>query len=208
MNQYGPLAAGIAIAGCLVAAFSTLILKMFGSATAWSAMAAFKSSRVPMLAARVLGVVAIAATYVYLTPSNVHYFFALAAALAIAAVVAVMIFNRLKEIHVLQVPVVTRTGAQAVDNRGRPVSTPILIGQEEKMQAAAQEQLRRTREERGGVSLRDFVAGYAIYQPDRIWTREQLSAIANRLMSLLIVIYFGGALALFVAALAVVQKTS
>ena len=133
MTQYGPFAAGIAIAGCLVLAFSSLILKMFGSATAWAAMAALKSPRVPMLAARVLGVVAIAATYIYVDSSNTGLFFLVAGMLAIIAVASVIAFNGMKERYVLDVPVVTSSGAQARDKKGNLIFTQILIGREDEM---------------------------------------------------------------------------
>ena len=208
MEQYGPFAAAIAIAGSLVVSFATLIFKMFGFTKKWALMSARASATVPMLGARVVGVVTIAFTYLRVSRDNGDEFLLLAAGLAVLAVIALVRFNGLREQHVLAVPVVARDGQQVRDGKGNLLSTPILIGREQDMQENAREQLAVTRRERGGLSLADFVAGYALYDPEAIWSREYLARLANKLMVHLMVVFFCAAVALFVAALVVAANLS
>src|SRR5260370_39938871 len=78
LTRFGPFAEVVAIALALVATFSMLLLKMFGSVSRWTWLGTGAPSFLVTAAARVLAVALMAVTYVTISKSNYPWFAAVA----------------------------------------------------------------------------------------------------------------------------------
>lgn len=205
MDEYGVFSAIVATAGALVLTFSAMIVNMIGRARKWTWMVAEQSPDIPMLGAKVAGIVILAATYLKAKPSNADWFLGLAAAFAIVAVVAIVRFNGLRKLHVLLIPVVGADGTQQRDARGRLVFEPKLIGKEHDMLKRAKKHFEAAKKERKALTFSGFIAGYGPYDAEAIWGREYLARLENRFMTLLMTIFLSVSVPLFMVALVIVQ---
>lgn len=207
MSGYGPFASVVAIASALVATFSVLLIKTLGRMNRWTWLAGDASPPFLVTAgARVLCIALMAAAYVTIDDSNYKWFLLPALIGGAGAFVLIASFDRLRKVHVLTIPLVSRDGNQLRDRRGRPTYEAIVIGSEAEMQPTAKAALDTARTTYGGVSLAEFMSGYGANQvndPEAIWDRALLAKISNRLTIRLMLIVLFVVTTLFLAALAI-----
>ena len=106
LDRYGPFSEIIAIAFFLVAAFSVLIIKMFGRTKNWTWLAGIDNSVTAAAGPRAVSVSLIAVTYLTITKDNYGLYLALSVACGILTCFSIGSFERMRSEHVRDVPVV------------------------------------------------------------------------------------------------------
>src|SRR5687767_9850498 len=186
MDQYGPFASIVGIACALVATFSLLLLKMLGGMKRWSWLAGGSPSFLITGGARVVAVALMALTYVTITLTNYRWFAAAAVITALIAFICLIRFDRLRQTHVVAVPLVGTDGTALRDSHGRAQHVAVVIGTEDNMRGEARTAFETARKT-AGVSLRKFMSGYGSppNDPGAIWEGSLLAKTGNRLTTLL-----------------------
>ena len=207
MDQYGVFSTTVAIAGTLVLTFSAMIVNMLGRATKWTSMIPDSSPTVPILGARVAGIVLLATTYLKASEENYNFFLVVAGLLALFSVVLIYRFHQLREHHVIEVPIVGRDGKQIVSAKGKSESRLILIGREGDMLAHVRGRWEEAQSVRG-ESLRTFVAGVGPYDAEAIWGHGYLAKLSTKFMSYLLGIFLSVSVALFIVALVIARQAT
>lgn len=205
-SDYGPFANIVAIACALVATFSLLLLKMFGDVKRWTWLTSDSPPFLVTAGVRVLAVALMALVYVTVNSSNYGWFAAAAVLSGILGFLSVGRFDRLRKIHVVQVPQVTPDGSPLLDKHNQPIQTNLVIGSEQELLPDAAAALKEQRSSRGGLSLRQFMSGYGaqrVNDPEALWDRGLLADIANRLTTTLMYVLLLGVMTLFLAAFVV-----
>jgi hypothetical protein len=106
----------------------------------------------------------------------------------------------------MAVPLVGENGSQLSDSRGRPLFKNVAVGSEAQLMPDAAEALKEARRTHGGLSLRQFMAGYGstkLNDPEALWDRDLLATISSRLTVTLMLVTLFGVVAVFLAALVV-----
>ena len=203
-DQYGPFASVVGIACALVATFSLLLLKMLGGMKRWSWLAGGSPPFLITGGARVMAVALMALTYVTITAMNYRWFAGAAVLTALIGFVCLIVFDRLRQTHVVAIPLVGADGTALRDSHGREQQASVVIGSESKMREEARLAFERARKE-SGVSLRKFMSGYGSppNDPGAIWDDSLLAKTGNRLTTLLMCFVLLAVLTLFLAALSI-----
>lgn len=202
-SDYGPFASVIAIAAALAAVFSLLLLKSVGPVGQWIRQIGQQPSFIITAGARALAVALIAVTFVLINKTNYFAFAAAAVVFGVSTVVLIVWFDKLRKIHIYEVPMVTAAGAPANDKKGKPITNSLVIGTEDNMEASAKSALIAARKEHGGLSLTDFMSGYGatkVNNPTAIWSIPTLAAISNKLTLILMLIFLSAVMTLYLAA--------
>ncbi|HEX9884935.1 MAG TPA: hypothetical protein VGA70_00530 [Longimicrobiales bacterium] len=205
-SDYGPFANIVAIACALVATFSLLLLKMFGGVKRWTWLTSDSPPFLVTAGVRVLAVALMAVAYVTVNSSNYQWFAAAAVLSGVLGFLGVSRFNRLRKIHVVQVPQVAADGSPLLDKHDQPIQMNLVIGSERELLPDAAAALKEQRASRGGLSLRQFMSGYGaqrVNDPEALWDRGLLAEIANRLTTTLMYVLLLGVMTLFLAAFVV-----
>lgn len=202
-SEYGLFANVVAIAGALVATFSVLLLKMLGRSKNWTWLISGSPPFLVTAGARILAVALMAATYVSIDHSNYRAFVAAAVVSGILGFVAVVLFDRLRKVNVLAIPLVGEQGQQLLDAKGQPRHENVVIGSEAELRPAVQDDLREARRLRGGLSIPQFMSGYGaqkVNDPEALWDRDLLARKSNVLTTTLMCVFLLAVLTLFLAA--------
>ena len=203
MDKYGPFVNIVALASCLVATFSVLLLKMLGKIKQWTWLTSESPPFLVTAGARVLAVALMAVTYVTITQSNYLWFAIVAVLIGIFGFWAVIRFDQLRQRHVVSIPLIGEDGQQLRDRTHNPRSKNIVIGLESQLRPEANAALRDARQQRGGLSLSQFMAGYGaqnLNDPEALWLKELLADISNKLTMLLMFIILSAVMTIFLAA--------
>ncbi len=210
MSQYGPFAAVIAIAAALVATFSLLLLKAIGRVARWTWLIDNSPPFLVTAGARALAVALIAMTFVLINRTNYLAFIVAAVVFGAFTFYLIVRFDRLRKVHIFQVPIVQTNGTQAVDDKGNALFKNIVIGAEEDIRTEVKTILAKARVKRPGLSVTDFMAGFGATgtnNPEALWRREQLANISNQMTMSLMGIILCGVMALYLSA-SVVEVTA
>lgn len=206
MSKYGPFATIVGVALALAAMFSTLLLQSLGgSIKRWAYLADNAPPFLVTAGPRLLVVALMAAGYLLIDKSNYGWSIALAILSGLLGMSAVIYFERLRKLHVVQIPLVGEDGSQLVAANGDPRTTTVVIGDESNLLPAARKALDKARKKRP-VSLRRFMSGYGdgkVNDPEALWDRTLLARLGSRLTVALMVVILFAVLALFLAALAI-----
>ena len=206
LGKYGPFADVVALASALVATFSILLLKMLGRVTRWTWLASGAPPFLISAAARVLAVALMAATYVVINNKDYGWFAAAAILSGIIGFSAIVSFDKLRKIHVAPIPQVGANGKTLIDKRGREIQLNVVIGTETDLRPEAKLALSVTRKKAGGVSLRQFMAGYGaqkLNDPEALWDSTLLAEVSNKLTVRLMLIALSAVMTVFWAAFAI-----
>jgi len=200
-SQYGPFANVVALAGALVAVFGALLLRMLGGIKRWAWLT---SDAPPFLisgGARVLAVALMAATYVTIDSANYGWFGVAAIVTGTFGFLSVVRFDRLRRVHVVQVPLVGPDGRQLQNRPGAVIFNNVVIGAEDQLRPEAKRALQEARQRRG-MSLREFMSGYGspVNDPEALWDRTYLAGISNELTTTLMSIVLLAVMTVFLAA--------
>lgn len=202
ISKFGPLANMVAIAACLVAVFSALLLKTVGRVAKWSWLVENTPKHVVSAPAQIVGIALIAVTYLTIDESNLLYFAGGAFIFALAGAVLILKFDQNRRSYTHNIPVVANGGVQPTDQRGQKQSYSVIIGQESKMKSAAKKAYRA----QSGISVTKFMSGYGhneVNNPESIWSREHLADIGHRMMLLLALFMLCSVVSLDMAASAI-----
>ena len=203
LTEFGPFANVVFIACALVATFSLLLLKALGNVTRWTWLVSGSPSFLVTAGSRMVVVALMAITYVTIENSNSIWFGVGAVFFGLLGFWMVVRFEKLRRLHIAQIPMVGQNGRQLVDKGNNLIFKNIVIGLESQMEDHAKEALKQARKERGGVSLVKFMGGYGdgeMNDPETIWSRDILARINNSLTVTLMFIVLFGVMALFLAA--------
>jgi hypothetical protein len=203
LTNYGPFATLVTVAAALVATFSVFVLKAVGKVKRWSALTAGSPPFLVKTAARGLSVALIALTYVLIDASNYLWFGGAAIICGVLLFVAVVRFERLRQRHVVQVPLVAADGTPRRDWLRRPQVQNVVVGAEADLRPEAKQALADARAKRGGLSVRQFMSGYGaqtVNDPEALWDGTMLANIRSSLTTTLMCIILLGVLVLFWAA--------
>jgi hypothetical protein len=205
VQDFGVFANVMAVALALAASFASLVPRAIGRFDEWSGLTDNPPSILTLAPARVAAVVVMAVAYVTIDDDNLWMFGGIAGLCALFCIASVFRFDRLRRIHVAPIPLVSATGEQLKDSNGRVVEKRVIIGTEEKLRPEVAEDLRKARSTHGGVSLRDFMAGYGstLNDPASLWDDTYLAGVGSRIARWLTAIVLFGVLALYLAALVV-----
>lgn len=203
-DQYGPFASVIGIACALVATFSMLLIKMLGGMKRWGWLAGGSPPFIVTGGARIVAVALMALTYVTITTANYRWFAGAAVLTGLVGFVCLIWFDRMRQIHVIAIPVVAADGGPLRDARGRGQELHVVVGSEDQMREEARVAFDRARK-KSGVSLPKFMSGYGSSpnDPGAIWDASLLASIRNHLTTLLMCFALLAVLTLFLAAFAI-----
>src|SRR4051812_35584717 len=112
LTRFGPFAVVVAIALALVATFSTFLVKMIGTVRRWTWLSSGAPSFMVTAAARGLAVTLMAVTYVTINKTNYRWFAVVAVVCGLLMFVTIARFDRLRERHVIQIPITGPKGQQ------------------------------------------------------------------------------------------------
>jgi len=202
-TQYGPFTNVVGIASALVATFSLLLLKMLGNLKRWTWLASGTPPFVVTGAARMLCVALMAVTYVTISKANYGWFAAAAVLCGLLGFVAIARFDRLRERHVVQVPMVGADGTPLPDGRNRVVRQNVVIGLESDLREDARAALVEARKTQAGLSVREFMSGFGprrLNDPEALWDATLLANTRSTLTITLMFVVLLGVMALFLAA--------
>jgi hypothetical protein len=202
LTRFGPFAEVVAIALALVATFSMLLLKMFGGVARWTWLGTGAPSFLVTAAARILAIALMAVTYVTISKSNYLWFAAVAVVCGLMGFIAIARFDRLRQRHVRQIPVVGPDGKQLRDRSGKPVEQSIVVGLEEDIREPAKTALVDERKKDPSLSLLKFMSGFGRnpYDPEGLWDPTLLADIRSNLTLILMSILLFGVMVLFTSA--------
>lgn len=206
LGKYGPFADVVALASALVATFSILLLKMLGRVTQWTWLASGAPPFLVSAAARGLAVALMAVTYLAINSKNYGWFAGAAILSGIIAFSTIVSFDKLRKIHIVPVPQVGANGKPLRDRRGREIQSNVVIGTEADLRPEAKSALSIARKKSGGVSLRQFMAGYGaqkLNDPEALWDSTLLAEISNKLTVRLMLIALSAVMTVFWAAFAI-----
>ena len=210
-TDYGPFADVVAIALALVATFSMLLLKMLGRMTRWSWLVSGSPPFLVTAGARVFSVALMAVVYITISKANMSWFAGATVISGFLGMAAIIHFDRLRKLHVLQIPLVGDDGQQPRDGKNNPVWTNVIIGSESNMLPTARQALDTARTKRGGLTIPEFMKGYGsqkVNDPEALWDRELLAKLSNALTVALMSIVLLGVMTLYLAAFLIeVSKT-
>ena len=130
LSKYGPFANVVALASALVATFSILLLKVLGTVRRWTWLASGSPPFLVTAAARMLAVALMAVTYVTISKSNYVWFAAAAVLCGVVGFIAIARFDRLRERHVVQIPLVGNDGTPLLDRKKNVRHQNVVIGLE------------------------------------------------------------------------------
>ncbi|MBK9966624.1 MAG: hypothetical protein IPP07_17785 [Holophagales bacterium] len=196
MHQYGPFINLMSVAAALVSLFSTMLLKSVGRVSKWTWLVTETPSFMVTAGARAVAVSIMALTYVTISPSN-HQLFATGAVLA-----GLLCAGAIWRFDLLRRPLLAPNGKQ-LTKHGIPRSRAVLIGSEAQLLTQAAAALQKAREERGGISLRQFMSGYgaqSVNDPEALWDRGLLAGIGAALSTLIMLVMLSAVVALFLGA--------
>lgn len=202
MDDFGPLTNVAAGALSLVALFASLVPRAIGKLNSWAALADRPPNILTLAPARILSVVVMAISYVTIDSRTRWIWMTIAAGSAIALMLCVFRFDHMRRLHIASIPEVGADGRPLVDAKGQPVVRNVVIGSESKLRLGAAGALEEARR-KGGVSLRDFMAGYGVRlnDPSTLWEDGYLVRVATGLARYLTAIVLFGVVGLFLAAL-------
>lgn len=203
MTEYGPFASIIAMAAALVAVFALVLLKAVGRVSQWTWLIHDTPSFMVTAGARAVAIGLIGASYVLIDKSNYKWFAGGAVLFGIVCFFLVARFDRLRKTNLCKVPIVANDGTQAIDKGGKPQFEIVAIGGEGDMNTTARAALTRARQDRGGISLCNFMSGYGaskVNDPSAIWDMETLARVSNRMTITLMAILLSAVMALYVTA--------
>jgi hypothetical protein len=206
MHQFGPFAVVVGIAFALVAVFTAFVPRMIGSVDKWSHLTSDSPTFLVRGGAQIVSIAAIGVTFVFVNKHNYRWFLIAVIAVGLFGLGCVILFDRLRKIHVVQIPLVGSDGRPLIGAKGQALSKNVVIGNEDQMLKAAKEALEKARATRSVLSVVEFMSGYGgkeVNSPDNLWDRRLLAKISNRLTMLIIFIILAAVLALFWAALIV-----
>jgi hypothetical protein len=202
-SQYGPFLNVVTIASALVATFSVLLLKMFGSLKRWTWLTSGAPSFIITAAARALAVALMALTYVTINKSNYRWFGAGAVLCGVVAFWAIARFERMRERHVATIPQVGADGKQLLDRKKKPVNQNVVVGTDADLREDARTALAAARKKSPGLSVRQFMSGFGpqrVNDPDALWDSNLLADIRSNMTITLMYAALLGVMALFLAA--------
>jgi len=203
LGSYGPFMNVVAAASALVATFSMLLLKMFGGVKRWTWLASGAPPFLVTAGARVLAVALMAVTYVTISKSNYGWFGGAAALCGVLGFVAIARFDRLRERHVAQIPMVAADGKPLMDRKKKTVQQNVVVGLEADMREDAKVALTEARRKRAGLSVRQFMSGFGpqhVNDPEALWDSALLANIRSTLTITLMYALLFGVMALFLGA--------
>lgn len=206
LSQYGPFANVVAVACALVATFSLLILKTFGSVNRWTWLASGAPSFLVTAAARVLAVALMAVTYVTINKWNYGWFAALAVLFGVAGFIAIVRFESLRQRHVVSIPLVGADGQPFLDHNNRALQQNVVVGVESNMRDDAKAALVAARKKTPGLSVRQFMSGFGpqrVNDPEALWDPTLLADTRSRLTITLMSVVLLGVMTLFLAAFSI-----
>lgn len=206
LEEYGPFGTVVTVALALIATFGLMLVKMFGRAKKWAWIAGEDAPFILTAGSRAVVVGVIAVTYLTINKTNYMWFGCGAILAGVVMALLLARFDRLRKLHVREVPIVAADGSQAKDDKGKLLSKQIVIGTEEDMRPDAKADYAAARKTHGGLSPIEFLAGYGaakMYDPESCWTASVLSVASNRLTMLVLWIFVGGVLALYLASSAI-----
>jgi hypothetical protein len=211
VDQFGPFAIVVGVAFALVAVFTALVPRMLGNLEKWTYLTSDSPTFLVRGGAQIAAVAAIGVTYVFIDKSNYRWFLWLVLVMGAIGLACVIRFDRLRKIHVVQIPLVGNDGQQLTGPKGEQRWKNVVIGDEDQMLPAAAEALKQARTAEPVLSVVDFMSGFGVSrvnQPENLWERRVLAKISNRLTTLIMFIILAAVLALFWAALVVTLATS
>jgi hypothetical protein len=118
-SEYGPFGAIIAIVFALVALVNALVMRAVGGIDQWTLLTGYTPPFLVTTGPGAIAAVFIAASFFALTPGTRWVFVALALAAAVMTYLLVLRFERLRRLHVLEIPVIGPKGSQALNAKGR-----------------------------------------------------------------------------------------
>jgi hypothetical protein len=203
LSRYGPFVNVVAVASALVATFSMLLLKMFGGVKRWTWLTSGAPPFLVTAGARILAVALMAVTYVTISKSNYGWFAGAASLCGVLGFIAIARFDRLRERHVVQVPMVGADGKPLMDRRKKEVQQNVVVGLEAELRNDAKVALDKAREKRGGLSVRQFMSGFGpqrVNDPEALWDSGLLANIRSTMTITLMGALLLGVMALFLGA--------
>ncbi|MBS7538347.1 hypothetical protein [Ancylobacter lacus] len=199
LGKYGPFAETIAIAGCLIAVFSFLLLKMVGKISRWTYLIEDTPPFIVTLAVRGIAIGLIAVTFLTITKENVQYFQWAAVGFGSATMLFLILFDGLRRKRTCKIPEVGADGRQKKSWLGKLQSRTVVIGAANRMRADA----RTAFEAHPGLSVEKFMSGYGyneVNNPKAIWDADYLAGIAQRMTILLMGVLLCSVMTLYLAA--------
>lgn len=199
LGKYGPFAETIAIAACLLAVFSFLLLKMVGKVSNWTYLIEDTPSFIVTLAVRAITISLIAATFLTISKENAQYFWGAAIGFGAATMLLVILFDGLRRRRTCKIPEVGADGRQKKSWFGKLQSRTVVIGAVNCMRTDA----RTAFEAHPGLSIEKFMSGYGyneVNNPKAIWDADYLAGIAQRMTMLLMCILLCAVMTLYLAA--------
>ena len=203
VGGYGPFMNVVAGASALVATFSMLLLKMFGKVKRWTWLTSSAPPFVVTAGARSLAVALMAVTYVTISKTNLGWFAGAAVVCGLLAFVAIAWFDRLRERHVVQIPVVGADGSQLTDRRKQKIYQNVVVGSEADIRDNVKAVLAKARESHPGLSVPDFMSGFGsqkVNDPEALWDPTLLANLRSSMTITLMCAVVLGVMALFLAA--------
>jgi hypothetical protein len=201
LTRFGPFAEVMAVALALIAAFSTLLLKMFGTVRRWTWLSSGAPSFMVSAGARGLAVALMAVTYVTISKTNYPYFGIVAVICGLLMFISIARFDRMRERHVVQIPLTGGHGQQIGQQT-------IVVGLEQDIREPAKTAYLNARKDNPSLSLITFMAGFGSnpYDPHALWDPTSLADLRNSLTVTLMSILLFGVLVLYLAAFIIVVK--
>ena len=200
MGNYGPFATIISVAAALVAVFSVLLLKMIGPVGRWTAQIDSQPSFVVTAGIRALSIGMIATTFVVISKENYIVFLVGAVIYGLLTFFLIARFDKLRRVHVHNIPEIDANGQQKTTWWGKKVSISVIIGTENSMRADAKQALAEARVRRPGIGLKEFLAGFGstkVNDPQAVWSIETLADIGNKITLILMGIMISAVMALY-----------
>lgn len=199
LGKYGPFAETIAIAGCLLAVFSFLLLKMVGKVSNWTYLIEDTPPFIVTLAVRAIAIGLIAATFLTISKENAQFFQWVAVGFGAATMLFVILFDGLRRKRTCKIPEVGVDGRQKKSWFGKLQTRTVVIGSVSRMRTEA----RTAFEARPGLSVEKFMSGYGhneVNNPKAIWDADYLAGIAQRMTMLLMGVLLCAVMTLYLAA--------
>lgn len=193
----------VAVASALVATFSILLLKTFGGVKRWTWLTSGAPPFLVTAGARVLAVALMAVTYVTISKSNYGWFGGAAIVCGVLGFVAIARFDRLRERHVAQIPIVGADGKPLMGRKEEALQQNVVVGIEADLREDIKVALNKAREKRVGLSVRQFMSGFGpqrVNDPEALWDAALLTNLRSTLTITLMCAVLFGVMALFLAA--------
>lgn len=202
LHRYGPFANVVAIASALAATFSIFLLKTVGTVARWTWLGSGAPSFLVTAAARFLAVALMAITYVTISKSNYLWFGGGAVLYGLVGFIAIIIFERLRQRHVVLIPMVDMGGGPLLDRKNRPVQQNVVVGLESDIREDVKPLFTDARQRHPGLSVLEFMRGFGGHpnDPDALWDSALLADIRSKLTITLMCVLLFGVMAVFTAA--------